>query len=417
MTVDASDGKVELKLPFGNGDWQMGFSPEADGKDWCHVDYDYYYDYTDKGDRVGEVCVITLRIDQNVNLDDRVAVLVFASDTERHILHLTQAAARRIIPEDSIYYVQAEDELLEIKFRTNMDYTYQFEFGRPEWMGVGPIERLKDLVTFHMGVKPNTGFGRRAYLKLYGEEDERILEIRQEPRTLQASEEINGLTGGDLCVKLGRNEENYRNLNTLSLNGSLNDDDLEWLKLLFPRGMNLQHLDLSTCNIYSLEGDCVIPVCCFSNALNLESIELPYTTTHIKDMAFQGCWSLKSIQIPDAVKRIGHQAFANCLGLTEIQFSESSVLQELDDCAFNLIGSTIESLTLPATLTKIANTAFRGLQLKELHVRWGVPPTLDLLDFRNDKCVLYVPTGYGDAYRNADYWKDFAEIYEEDVEE
>lgn len=71
--------------------------------------------------------------------------------------------------------------------------------------------------------------------------------------------------------------------------------------------------------------------------------------------------------------------------------------------------SLITSLIIPSSVTEIRFNAFRGSGLKELHVKPEEPPTLDsagLADVPSD-CVIYVPVGKLDTYKNATNWSKF----------
>lgn len=71
------------------------------------------------------------------------------------------------------------------------------------------------------------------------------------------------------------------------------------------------------------------------------------------------------------------------------------------------------SLFIPAT-TELAKDAFKGLRVKELHIRLATPPTLNPDNEVNRAgYVLYVPKGSKEKYMSATYFKDFGKIVEE----
>ena len=57
--------------------------------------------------------------------------------------------------------------------------------------------------------------------------------------------------------------------------------------------------------------------------------------------------------------------------------------------------------------------------IKEIHCRSSVPYVVDEGIFNGavdyDKCILYVPNGTKEAYMNADVWRNFTHIVEEEV--
>ena len=71
------------------------------------------------------------------------------------------------------------------------------------------------------------------------------------------------------------------------------------------------------------------------------------------------------------------------------------------------------SLFIPAT-TELAKDAFKGLRVKELHIRLATPPTLNPdSEVNHGGSVLYVPVGSKEKYASATYFKDFGKIVEE----
>jgi len=145
-----------------------------------------------------------------------------------------------------------------------------------------------------------------------------------------------------------------------------------------------------------ITGDTGIGENAFMDCSGLTSIILLDGVTSIGDFAFAGCSGLTSIVIPDSVTRIGSHAFRNCRslesitlpfvgaskdGLTKTHFgyifgapgySENRTYiptslktvvitggTSIASSAFNNCNS-IESITLPKSVTSIGNSAFKG---------------------------------------------------------
>ena len=70
----------------------------------------------------------------------------------------------------------------------------------------------------------------------------------------------------------------------------------------------------------------------FSNAANLESVELSSTVESVDQRAFYGCENLKSVQLPESVAFIGSMAFYGCTALKEIRIPET--VKEIENYAF-----------------------------------------------------------------------------------
>lgn len=129
-------------------------------------------------------------------------------------------------------------------------------------------------------------------------------------------------------------------------------------------------------------------------------VEIPATVnglpvTEVDGLAMYACYYLKELVIGDNVKKCGHEAFGASINLCNV--------------------------TLPVADVEFAhNWMFncdRGI--REIHCRSSIPYVVDEGIFNGavdyDKCILYVPVGTKQAYRNAEVWKYFTHIVEENV--
>lgn len=94
-------------------------------------------------------------------------------------------------------------------------------------------------------------------------------------------------------------------------------------------------------------------------------IRLPDTLTSIGDYAFSSCSNLTSIAIPASVTSIGASVFCNCKSLTDIFIADDNTsYQVIDQVIYSKDGKTLvtcpaaSQITIPATVTKIADYAF-----------------------------------------------------------
>lgn len=113
------------------------------------------------------------------------------------------------------------------------------------------------------------------------------------------------------------------------------------------------------------EGVYLIGVEAFYHCDKLDSVSLPASLQLLAPLAFSECSSLKSVTIPQNIEYIGYGAFIDCSALECVR-------------------------SLSATPALCSDMAFYGVDL--------------------DKCVLIVPDGSVDAYRNAEGWNTFKNI-------
>ena len=184
----------------------------------------------------------------------------------------------------------------------------------------------------------------------------------------------------------------------------------------------------------------------FSVCDGIASLTIPDSVTSIGEWAFSFCYGITSLTIPESVTSIGNGAFAGCSDLERISVDNHNVnYDSRGDCnaiietatntliagcknttipkSVTSIGdssfygcSGITSLTIPDSVTVIGNDAFAECDaLTEIKSFAIVPPACGNLAFDNinkEECILYVPKGQIDAYKQAEEWKDFVCIKE-----
>ena len=115
----------------------------------------------------------------------------------------------------------------------------------------------------------------------------------------------------------------------------------------------------------------------------------------VDGQAMYACYYLSEVVIGDNIIKCGHEAFGACRNL--------------------------QSVTLPANSAEFRyNWMFNCDDgIKEIHCRSSIPYVIDEGIFNGavdyNSCILYVPMGTKKAYMNADVWKNFAHIIEEEV--
>ncbi|MDR0613407.1 MAG: leucine-rich repeat protein [Dysgonamonadaceae bacterium] len=138
-------------------------------------------------------------------------------------------------------------------------------------------------------------------------------------------------------------------------------------------------------------GDGVENICSnsFRGCTSLSSVSIPSSVTFIEDWAFGYCTSLISIIIPEGVTVIKGSAFDNCRQLTHVTFP--STLIRIEGWAFADCGNVKTVRVLHSEPQEIASDD-------------GFPSRLGI--------TLQVPQGSLEAYRQAEWWKDFGNIKE-----
>lgn len=101
----------------------------------------------------------------------------------------------------------------------------------------------------------------------------------------------------------------------------------------------------------------------FRNCGALTSIELPETVTTLGTEAFIGCGGLKEVKLSKAITEIPQGCFDGCAAIETFALHEGLVKIDADafDEAFNNV-----DITIPSTVTAIANSAFRSARINKL---------------------------------------------------
>ena len=151
----------------------------------------------------------------------------------------------------------------------------------------------------------------------------------------------------------------------------------------------------------------------FYGCSSLTAIIIPNNVTSIGGSAFQSCSGLTSVIIGNSVTSIGLEAFRGCSGLTSIAIPNS--VTTIDGNAFDYC-SGLTSVTIGNSVTTIGVQVFINCDdLTSVTALNPTPAAITQDVFTNRKnATLYVPKGSKDAYKAADYWKEFKEIIEID---
>jgi len=173
----------------------------------------------------------------------------------------------------------------------------------------------------------------------------------------------------------------------------------------------------------------------FEECKNLEKVHLPKGGKKIEVRAFSRCNSLVEINIPEGTY-VGGNAFSNCSNLTTVTIEEG--ITGLEGYAFanceKLVSIKLPSgltyipynflqncknlplVIIPEKIEEIGEGAFIGCSgLEIIEVKAEKPPFCYDNAFggvNRELCVLKVPKGYKDAYKNTQTWDSFTKIVE-----
>lgn len=363
----------------------------------------------------------------DTSLFSREALVNISSLRGNYIIKVNQDPYKLAYFKDSIVYVKNTGGSFVVPVKANTSFTINktmFVTGSGDntkpvdtsWMGsIYKVVTCNEGQTFEFPfiAQLNTGLGRRAFLDISGDSfhnKKSIVEVRQEPRTLNASETIEfGMFSERLNVLLGKEEENLTRLRSLSLVGFAAPQDVEYAAKI--SRLSLDTLTMSACDFSSYDQECNIDSRLFFGS-HLSSISLPKGIKTINYEAFADCKNLKTVVLPASVERIGNEAFACSSKIEEIVIPTDSKLRYIGDEAFNT-GGTMNRLFIPNT-AYLSSNALKGLRVNNLHIALATPPILNPdTEADRSKSTLYVPKGSKEKYMSAIYWKNFGKIVEE----
>ena len=152
----------------------------------------------------------------------------------------------------------------------------------------------------------------------------------------------------------------------------------------------------------------------FNDCLSLASITIGNNVTRIGKWAFADCLHLTSITIPNSVVSIGNRAFSGCSRISSVTIGYS--VKSIGNYAFYKC-RRLTSVSIPNNVTSIGENAFKECSgLTSIISQNPTPPAITSTTFDSYTAVLKVPTGSKAAYQAADYWKNFENVEEIDVD-
>ena len=144
----------------------------------------------------------------------------------------------------------------------------------------------------------------------------------------------------------------------------------------------------------------------FRNCSALTEISIPDKITEIKESTFWNCTSLSTVHLPDGIEKIGESAFEGCESLSDVSFLPDG-LKDIGISAFSYC--KFQSITIPENVQSIGYGAFSECsELKEVHVKAAIPPTIGNAFIACSPFDLYVPRGSKELYMAEPNWSEWA---------
>ena len=155
------------------------------------------------------------------------------------------------------------------------------------------------------------------------------------------------------------------------------------------------------------EGVTSIGLQAFQYCYKLTSVTLSDGLKTIDWGAFAECHELPSIDIPEGVTTIGNYAFTHCFKLSTVTIPES--VTSIGIYAFR--NTAITSVMIPANISSLSQGTFENCpNLSSITCKAETPPSVGHFETFynvNRSIPVYVPVSAIDAYKEADYWKEF----------
>lgn len=161
----------------------------------------------------------------------------------------------------------------------------------------------------------------------------------------------------------------------------------------------------------------------FGGLHGYESIDVPTTVEVIFNDCFGSCSDLKSVTLGEGIQEISYAAFGNCEALETVVFNcaNAIVTDSHLTSSYPPFGDRtplFHNLVIGENVTFIHSMMFgKASTITDITVKATTPPSCqDARSFSStvkSECMLHVPAGTLDLYRNAPVWNEFLHIVED----
>ena len=306
------------------------------------------------------------------------------------------------------YEVDWEACTLEVKLRTNLDYTVNIPVEAQSWLSVADTRAAmrEETLTFTIAENPEDEPTRSATVELVNELGDILqsFEIAQKMQPLSDPIQFADKYVKEVCIEKfdtnGDGELSYKEAAQVKvIPGSIMESFFGGYAQDIKSFDELQYfVNLKSIGYHA-----------FYDCSSLTSVTIPNGVTSIGDFAFSGCSSLTSVTIPNGVTSIEFYAFSGCSSLTSVTIPDG--VTSIEDSAF--FGcNNLTSVTIPDGVTSIGDSAFFGCSsLKEVYCKSTTPPEGGPKMFYDNpwERKIYVPTESVETYKTTNYWKNYAD--------
>ena len=156
---------------------------------------------------------------------------------------------------------------------------------------------------------------------------------------------------------------------------------------------------------------------------NVRMGENDYSVTVVKEGGFRNLQGITGINIPSTIRLIGAGAFAGCSNVETIDVDDENefyssvegILYNKDNSELIQAPGMLKEIEIAENVKDLGEFAFAGCKdLTKIVCLNSEPLVATQVTFQGvpADAVIYVPAGSGDAYRQAEGWKLFADIRE-----
>ena len=144
---------------------------------------------------------------------------------------------------------------------------------------------------------------------------------------------------------------------------------------------------------------------------NMTRVSIPNSVTSVGMYAFMQCKNLANLTIGTGITKIEKECFYGCDKLATVTIPDN--VTTIGEMAFNLC-TTLNTVNIGTGVTSIGSKAFSGCSaLSKVNCMAITPPSLNSTAFDNShysSVTLTVPSSSLNAYKAANYWKNFTTI-------